>query len=90
MNPLASDDPEYINWLKEYIDWLKEESMLTKAKNLISDAKSITERIQVGFTLGSSSSPQGEAVIDQVSTWVSIYPNAVVPSPGKEGPRHHR
>ena len=70
MNPLASENDKYI-------EWLKEESMLTKAKKLIS------EHIRVGFTLGSSSSPQSEAVIDQVSTWLSIYPDAVVTSPGK-------
>ena len=70
MNPLASENDKDI-------EWLKATSMLTKANQLIS------EHIRGGFTLGSSSSPQGEKVINQVSTWVSIYPNAVVTSPEK-------
>ncbi len=69
MNPLARDNYD--------IDWLKDNSMLTQAKKLI------REYIRGDITLGSSSSPKGEEVIDQVSTWLSIYPNAVVTSPGK-------
>lgn len=68
MNELENVKPEYIAWLKS-------ESMLTKAKLLIQEV------FKDHFILGSSSNPR-EDVIDKVSTWVSIYPNAVVTKDG--------
>lgn len=59
-----------------YIHWLKQQSMLHRVDKLV-------RAIPTNLVLGSSSSPASEATLERTSTWVSLYPPAVMTRDGE-------
>lgn len=69
MNFLNAPDPDDVAWLKQ-------ESILYRADSLVRD-------IPTNLALGSSSSPASDEARGRASTWVSLYPPAVITGTGE-------